>query len=83
MRRGASREFDHCCIIHCIWLRAAQLGAQLWVHRVPTKLNLGDPPSREEFGLVSRLGRFKPPELDAAFYDPSAWAALALRNCFA
>ena len=47
--KGRAKEFDHSCIIHCIWLFAAQNRMRLRIERVPTKDNIADLPSREEY----------------------------------
>ena len=78
-RRGSAKEFDHTCIVHSIWKRAAKLKAQLWIGRVPTKPNIADLPSREEYDLLRSLcARWVPPHLDKAFRNPSAWRALSI-----
>ena len=46
-RKGAAKSFDHTCLVHGIWLRAAELRTQLHVERVPTEVNVADDPSRE------------------------------------
>ena len=51
-RRGSAKSFDHNCIVHCIWLFAAKHGINLRIDRVPTKDNISDLPSREEYGLL-------------------------------
>ena len=47
-RKGTARSFDHLCIVHAIWLRAAQLHTELHIRRVPTDVNISDDPSREK-----------------------------------
>ena len=37
--KGSAKRWDHTSIVHCLWLKAAELKAQLWVERVPTKDN--------------------------------------------
>ncbi len=54
--RGWSPKEDATVVLHDIWLRLACLGvAAFWAY-VPSKLNLADGPSREDFGTVEELG---------------------------
>ena len=46
-RKGSTKSFDHLSLVHAIWLRAAELGVELYVKRVPTEVNIADDPSRE------------------------------------
>ena len=64
LRKGAAStaSLDHNAIIHITWLIAARAGAGLFVHRVPTKLNLADDPSRSDYRLLQSLG--------ATWYNP-------------
>ena len=55
-RKGAAKQFDHASLIHGIWLRAAELGMEIRVDRVPTKQNIADLPSREEYNLLGMIG---------------------------
>lgn len=83
MRKGSARPFDHCSLVHVIWKRAAQLKLSLWVRRVPTDDNIGDPPSREDFELLREIGIYSEPCLHPHFRAPGAWSALSLRNWLA
>lgn len=83
MRKGSAKPFDHCALVHVIWKRAFQMRLSMWVRRVPTAENIGDPPSREDFKLLREIGTFTPPVLHADFCAPGAWAALTLRNWLA
>ena len=78
-KRGSARKFDHACLAHCLWLRAAQLGVELVVKRVPTKDNIADLPSRGEFALLKwmRAARQKA-WLDDMFLDVACWKSLSL-----
>ena len=63
-RRGSAKAFDHNYIINSIWSRAFEYSINLYVHRVPSELNIADPPSREEFAIMEHIGaRFLPPVL--------------------
>ena len=78
-KHGTAKSFDHACLAHCLWTRAAQLSTHLHIERVPSKLNIADLPSREEFGLLERLGiKRVPAVLDAMFHNPGAWESLSL-----
>ena len=78
-RRGSARAWDHACLVHSIWLRAAKLGAQLWVDRVPSAENIADPPSREAYDLMSAIGAaWVAPALDEELATPSAWRSLRI-----
>lgn len=81
--RGASRQFDYCRVIHCIWHFCAANGLRVWLERVPTKLNLSDLPSRELYGLLRAIGAVcVPARLDASFTSPDAWASMRLLDGF-
>ena len=65
-RKGAAKAFDHCCVVHSIWLKAAEIGVDLQVDRVPTEANIADLPSRGQYELIERLGAVRAaPLLDA------------------
>ena len=49
LRKGASKCRDHNLIAHNLRLYAAQIGFGLEIHRVPSKLNISDLPSREDY----------------------------------
>jgi hypothetical protein len=64
--KGAAKSQDHNMITHHLRLLAAEVGAGLVIHRVPSKLNLADLPSREEYeGLAAhgavRIEPIQPP----------------------
>ena len=81
--RGSAREWDHSAIVHRLWHKAAQLGAHLYIERVPTKDNVSDLPSRQEYRLLERLkAKFVTPQLDKMFWCPDAWDALSLAKVF-
>ena len=80
-RKGTARQWDHACIVHSLWKRAAALHCELFVQRVPTADNIADLPSREEYKLLHVIGAmYREPCLDAAFWQPDAWTALSLRD---
>ena len=78
-RRGASKQFDHNCIAHCIWLVAARLKIGMQIERVATDDNIADLPSREDYRAMQALGatRFFP-KLDDIFWSPCSWESLRL-----
>eukprot|EP00959_Pyramimonas_sp_CCMP1952_P017125 363701-Pyramimonas_sp.AAC.1 len=48
--------WDYCCLVNCLWLKAAQQQIALRVDRAPSKFNIADLPSREEYDLLALLG---------------------------
>ena len=73
-KKGKAKSWDHSCIVHSIWRRAALSKMMLWIERVPTDSNIADLPSREDYGLLGRMGaRRVEPCLDDAFLHPDAW----------
>jgi len=83
VRKGSARAWDHTCIVHALWLRAAAMRAALWVYRVDAKCNPADAPSRGDFALMRQLAAAcSEPVLAAEFRDASAWAALRLPKLF-
>ena len=62
-RKGTAKSWDHCQIIHEIWTMAFQIGAHLWIERVPTDDNISDLPSRTEYALLYD-------EFDAQWREP-------------
>ncbi len=70
MDTGAAKEFDHNCIVHAMWRKAIELKADLWLERVPTKDNIADGPSREEYELLEELGAVKrSATMDQGFWE--------------
>ena len=81
MRRGSARAWDHNQIVHAIWVKAAMLGCHMIVDRVPTKDNIADLPSREQYKLLELMGTQRvEPFLDSMFWDESAWDTLQLNS---
>lgn len=79
IRKGSARSFDHTCITHCIWTYLTKLKTEVIIRRVPTKDNIADLPSREEYTLLKELGaEFVLPRLDSALKRPTAWESLSL-----
>ena len=75
--RGYAKEFDHTCLVHSIWLKALELGTGIFVSRVPTKLNLADDPSREDYKLLARMGAIRrEPWIDPRFLQRDTWVSL-------
>jgi len=80
-RRGSAKAWDHNHVVHALWVKAAMLRCHLWVDRVPTKVNIADLPSREEYGLLHAMGTiFVEPVLDEMFWNSSAWDTVALQG---
>jgi hypothetical protein len=52
---GAAKAQDHNRLIHAMWTQALQLKLSLWTYRVPTKDNIADLPSREEYALLQQV----------------------------
>ena len=78
-QKGTSKQWDHSAIVHCLWLKAVEIGMDMHVSRVPTHDNIADLPSREEYGLLKHLGAsWTEPLLDDRFWRPSSWEALKL-----
>jgi len=81
MPAGATRGFDHNCLVHALWKRFAQLKLAVWVMRVPTSENIADDPSREDYCLLEKLGAVRSkPVLDNVFWHAQTWAALSLNE---
>jgi len=81
-QKGRAKAFDHSCIVHCLWKRAAEIGMESWVDRVPTAENIADDPSREHYALLEKVGAVRiDPILDNCFVCPESWEALKLRPC--
>ena len=80
-RRGSAKAWDHNHIVHALWVKAAMLRCHLWVDRVPTKVNISDLPSREEYGLLHAMNtKFVEPVLDEMFWSHQAWDTVALKG---
>ena len=80
-KKGKAKSWDHSCIVHSIWRRAALSKMMLWIERVPTDSNIADLPSREDYGLLGRMGAKRvEPCLDDAFLHPDAWANLTING---
>ena len=80
-RRGSARAWDHNQLVHAIWVKAAMLGCHMIVDRVPTKDNIADLPSREQYTLLELMGTVRvEPFLDSMFWDEKAWDTLQLQS---
>ena len=72
---GSAKAADHNQIVHAVWLQAFTQRFHLWVKRVPTKVNIADDPSREDYRLHSALGaKWRKPTLPAPCWAPADWA---------
>ena len=45
-RKGSAKAFDHCRLVHELWLHALQNQTHVWIERVPSHDNISDSPSR-------------------------------------
>ena len=80
-RKGSSKEWDHSCIVHCIWSKALQLGTGLWISRVPSKDNISDDPSREKYDLLKKCKAIRVrPCLDPVFSSSQSWDSLSISS---
>ena len=46
LQKGTAKELDHCAVIHAFWVGILELGASVWVERVPTGAARPRPPAR-------------------------------------
>ena len=77
------RTWDHSAVVHGIWKKAAEIGARIWVERVPTKDNIADDPSREDYGLLDKLKAVRvAPVLDEACKQPGAREARGISSIY-
>ena len=86
-RKGTARSFDHLCIVHALWLRAAELHTELHIRRVPTEVNIADDPSREKYSLLDAIARKVPvcktaAMLDEVFLHSQTWESLSVLGVF-
>ena len=81
MKSGMAREWDHSTVAHCIWKLVVKLNLEMWLDRVPSSLNIADPPSRGEHGLLQGLNaEWVTSVLDDMFWKPESWKSLRLRH---
>ena len=74
-RRGAAKAADHNAIAHVVWQYAAKKGMELHIHRVPTKDNIADLPSRQHYTGLEREGAvWQSPKLPTAKTHYSTFA---------
>ena len=45
-RKGSAKAWDHCRLVHELWLHALQNHTHVWIERVPSHENIADSPSR-------------------------------------
>ena len=80
-RKGSAREWDHNHVVHSIWVKAASIRCHRRIDRVPTKDNIADLPSREEYRLLHAMETvFMEPKLDEMFWTEAAWDTVMLQN---
>ena len=81
LRKGASAKSSANMAVHNMWLLATRSHTNIWIGRVPTKVNIADGPSREEYSFLNALGAtWKRPHIDASFYQPGGWRHFAFCN---
>ena len=56
IRKGSAKSFDQGCLVNAIWTHAVSNRSHLWIERVPSEENISDPPSREDYRLMRKLG---------------------------
>ena len=77
--RGSTKAWDHSHVVHAILVKAAMLRAHMVADRVPTKENLSDLPSREEYCLLDAMKSvFVTPLLDEMLWTKEAWSTAPL-----
>ena len=54
-RKGSAKAWDHCRLVHDIWLHALQHSIHLWIERVPSHDNIADSPTRGAYLLMEKL----------------------------
>ena len=80
--KGRAKSWDHTCIVHGLWLKAAAINMGMWIERVPSNDNIADLPSRSDFDLLHRLNAVAvSPVLDDSFFEPSAWRSVVPVRC--
>ena len=47
-RKGSAKAWDHCRLVHELWLHALQNRTHVWMERVASHDNISDSPSRWE-----------------------------------
>ena len=78
-RRGSTKCSDHCRLIHEIWSHCWANSIHIWIERVPSKDNISDLPSREEYRLVEELGGvWRSPQVATLYVDPLSEFALGV-----
>ena len=45
-RKGSAKAWDHCRLVHEMWLHALQNHTHVWIERVASHDNISDSPSR-------------------------------------
>ena len=79
IRKGAGKQWDQNAIVHGIWAKAVRMQAGLWIGRVPSKDNPADPPAREDYALMQKLGAWwVKPALDPVFEEAQTWKAFSI-----
>ena len=73
-RKGSARAWDHCRLVHDIWLHALQNNTHLWIERVPSHDNIADSPTRGAYQIMEKLrelgqGVWKKPVVASVYLD--------------
>ena len=78
LKKGSAFSTDHNYLVHAVWLLAALDGISLWFERVPSKQNIADAPSRNEFSEMHRLkAGWRRPVLPEQLWRPGTWMHIA------
>ena len=79
LRKGSSKKATSNLAVHGLWLFTALGNIGMWIDRVPTKANIADLPSREEYDFLENTLRASwwPPRIAAPFYEPEQWRSMA------
>ena len=72
-RKGSAKAWDHCHLVHDIWMHALQNGTHLWIERVPSHDNISDSLTRGAYEVMERLrelgnGEWKSPCVASVFF---------------
>ena len=78
--KGCSKQPDLNNLVGLLWYVAGQQLSDFWCDYVPSKLNLADAPSRQNFDTMKRLG-FRLLELQFDEYAQAAETWLKAVDC--
>lgn len=85
--KGSAKAFDQNAIIHVLWKHFIELGAAVWIERVPTAFNIADDPSREDLRVFDVLServavQRVPAKLRDCYYQPETWEHVTAHGLF-